>query len=187
MPSPDLMPSVNLVALPNSMTVEKMVAGQRSARNLIIVEVLRDYGYVDARGMGVRTKVIPALKAGGLEPIFQASDDYVKTTIEKIKGQNDLINLPLTDEAARKKGKKEGEDSISGQAERRDDLINDLLRGHDDLINAIRANPHSDYQALAHKIRVSEATVKRHIQKLKRAGILLRKGSRKTGHWEVIG
>jgi ATP-dependent DNA helicase RecG len=174
-------------ALPNSMTVEKMVAGQRSARNLIIVEVLRDYGYVDARGMGVRTKVIPALKAGGLEPIFQASDDYLKTTIEKIKGQNDLINLPLTGEAAKKKGKKEGENSILGQAESRDDPINDLLRGHDDLINAIRANPDSDYQALAHKIRVSEATVKRHIQKLKRAGILLRKGSRKTGHWELVG
>jgi len=92
-------------ALPNSMTVEKMVAGQRSARNLIIVEVLRDYGYVDARGMGVRTKVIPALKAGGLEPIFQATDDYVKTTIEKIKGQNDLVNLPLTGEALKKRKK----------------------------------------------------------------------------------
>ena len=59
-------------ALPNSMTVEKMVAGQRSARNLIIVEVLRDYGYVDARGMGVRTKVIPALKAVGWSPYFRS-------------------------------------------------------------------------------------------------------------------
>jgi len=101
----------------------------------------------------------------------------------KIKGQNDLINLPLTGEAA----KKREEDPISGQAESRNDLIKDLLREHDDLINAIRANPDSDYKVLSHKIRVSEATIKRHIQKLKRAGILLRKGSRKTGHWEVIG
>ena len=31
-----------------------MIAGQRSPRNPSIVEVLRDYGYVDARGMGVR-------------------------------------------------------------------------------------------------------------------------------------
>jgi hypothetical protein len=35
-------------ALQNSMTVEKMLAGQRSPRNTIIVGVLRDYGYVDA-------------------------------------------------------------------------------------------------------------------------------------------
>jgi len=25
----------------------------------LIVEILRDYGYVDARGMGVRNKIIP--------------------------------------------------------------------------------------------------------------------------------
>ncbi len=37
-------------ALQNSMTIEKMKAGQRSPRNPIIVEILRDYGYVDARG-----------------------------------------------------------------------------------------------------------------------------------------
>ena len=49
-------------ALQNTMTVEKMVAGQRSARNPLIVEVLRDYGYVDARGMGVRNKIIPLLR-----------------------------------------------------------------------------------------------------------------------------
>lgn len=44
-------------ALPNSMTIEKMKVGQRSPRNTIIMEVLRDYGYVDCRGMGVRTKL----------------------------------------------------------------------------------------------------------------------------------
>ncbi len=50
--------------LQSSMTVEKMIAGQRSARNQTIVGVLRDYGYVDARGMGVRNKIIPLLDAG---------------------------------------------------------------------------------------------------------------------------
>ena len=43
------------------MTVEKMLAGQRSARIPIIVEVPREYGYVDALGMGVRAKVVPDL------------------------------------------------------------------------------------------------------------------------------
>ena len=48
--------------LPNSMTVEKMLAGQRTPRNPLIVEIMRDYGYVDARGMGVRTKVVPLMR-----------------------------------------------------------------------------------------------------------------------------
>jgi len=65
-------------ALPNSMTVEKMLAGQRSARNPLIVEVLRDYGYVDARGMGVRTKIVPLLKRfTGMPPDLESTEDYM--------------------------------------------------------------------------------------------------------------
>ncbi len=41
-------------AVPNSMTVNTMTAGHRSPRNPIIRRVLRDYGYVDYRGMGIR-------------------------------------------------------------------------------------------------------------------------------------
>ena len=69
-------------ALQNSMTIEKMKAGQRSPRNPILVEVLRDYGYVDARGMGVRTKIIPLMKQhNNTEPRFEVTEDYVKTTL----------------------------------------------------------------------------------------------------------
>ena len=69
-------------ALQNSMTIEKMKAGQRSPRNPIIVEVLRDYGYVDARGMGIRTKVIPLMRRENKsEPLFIVTDDFLRTTL----------------------------------------------------------------------------------------------------------
>ncbi len=69
-------------ALQNSMTVEKMIAGQRSARNPLIVEVLRDYGYVDARGMGVRNKIIPLLlEHNGTEPEFIATEDHLRLVL----------------------------------------------------------------------------------------------------------
>ncbi|MBF0565979.1 MAG: putative DNA binding domain-containing protein [Nitrospirae bacterium] len=70
--------------LQNNMTVEKMKAGQRSPRNTLIIEILRDYGYVDARGMGIRKKVIPLMKRlNGTEPIFEATEDYLKTVLLK--------------------------------------------------------------------------------------------------------
>lgn len=73
-------------ALKNSMTIEKMIAGQRSPRNILIMEVLRDYGYVDYRGMGIRTKVIPLMKRmNHADPIFEATEDYVKTTLPRAK------------------------------------------------------------------------------------------------------
>lgn len=69
-------------ALPNSMTIEKMKAGQRSPRNTIIMEVLRDYGYVDYRGMGVRTKIVPLTKAlSGKDPVFTLADDHLTTIL----------------------------------------------------------------------------------------------------------
>lgn len=66
----------------NSMTIEKMIAGQRSPRNIIIMEVLRDYGYVDTRGMGVRTKVIPLMRQfNHSDPVFEHTEDFLKTTL----------------------------------------------------------------------------------------------------------
>ncbi|MEJ2445826.1 MAG: putative DNA binding domain-containing protein [Exilibacterium sp.] len=69
-------------ALPNSMSIEKMKAGQRSPRNTLIMEVLRDYGYVDSRGMGVRTKIVPLTRAlTGKDPEFVETEDYLKTVL----------------------------------------------------------------------------------------------------------
>jgi len=68
--------------LPNSMTVEKMLAGQRTPRNPLIVEVMRDYGYVDARGMGIRTKVVPLMKQmNNREPQYILTEDYLKAIL----------------------------------------------------------------------------------------------------------
>lgn len=70
--------------LQNSMTISKMIAGQRSPRNTLIMEILRDYAYVDSRGMGVRTKVIPLMrKFNQAEPIYVATEDYLKTVLPK--------------------------------------------------------------------------------------------------------
>ncbi len=55
--------------LPNTVTPEGMRLGMRYARNQTLVNVMRDYGYVDARGMGIRNKIIPGmLSHNGTEP-----------------------------------------------------------------------------------------------------------------------
>ncbi|MBF0132081.1 MAG: putative DNA binding domain-containing protein [Magnetococcales bacterium] len=72
--------------LPNSMTIAKMKAGQRSPRNHLIMDILRDCRYVESRGMGIRTKVIPLMiKYNGIEPIFEATEDFLKTTLPKAR------------------------------------------------------------------------------------------------------
>jgi len=74
-------------ALQNSMTIEKILAGQRSPRNPILVEVMRDYGYVDARGMGVRRKIVPLVRSlSGEDAQFEATEDFVRVTLPARKG-----------------------------------------------------------------------------------------------------
>lgn len=69
-------------ALQNSMTIEKMLAGQRSPRNPIIVEIMRDYGYVDMRGMGVRRKIVPLTRDyAGKDADFELTDDYLRVVL----------------------------------------------------------------------------------------------------------
>ncbi len=69
-------------ALQNSMTIEKMLAGQRSARNPVIMEVMRDYGYVEQRGMGVRRKIVPLSRDfAGRDAMFEVTDDFVRVML----------------------------------------------------------------------------------------------------------
>lgn len=71
-------------ALPNGMTMEKIKAGQQTPRNTNMVRILRDYGFLDDRGMGIRRIVIPeTVKHTGKEPEFEAAEDYFKVTIWK--------------------------------------------------------------------------------------------------------
>ena len=70
--------------LQNGMTVERMVAGQRVPRNLLISDTLRDYSYSDARGMGVRNKIIPLMRAqNGVDPEFEATEDFLRLTLRR--------------------------------------------------------------------------------------------------------
>ncbi len=55
--------------LPNSVTVEKMRLGYRATRNELLKEVLRDYRYIEATGLGVPRKIIRGMREhNGTEP-----------------------------------------------------------------------------------------------------------------------
>ena len=65
--------------LPNTVTVEKMIQGYRAARNELLKEVLRDYGYVEHRGMGVPYKLIAGMREhNGTEPgLIEEGDRFI--------------------------------------------------------------------------------------------------------------
>jgi len=55
--------------LPNGITPERMRVGCRAARNQLIKDVMRDYGYLEHMGMGVPRKIIKSmLEHNGTQP-----------------------------------------------------------------------------------------------------------------------
>ncbi|GFP19550.1 ATP-dependent DNA helicase RecG [Candidatus Hakubella thermalkaliphila] len=75
--------------LPNTVTVERMKTGYRVTRNELIKEVLRDYHYVEATGLGVPRKIIAGmLKHNGTEPdlIEEEYSFMVRLWREKTEG-----------------------------------------------------------------------------------------------------
>ncbi len=55
--------------LPNGITAERMRVGCRAARNEILKDVMRDYGYLEHMGLGVPRKIIRSMRDhNGTEP-----------------------------------------------------------------------------------------------------------------------
>jgi len=161
-------------SLPNSMTVDKMIAGRRTPRNPIIMEVLRDYGYVDARGMGVRTKIIPLTRQfTGADPLFEATDDFLKTTIT-------MVNAPENVPENQKMSLKSAPETENVP----DPCPVNEFQGQ--LLTLIKVNPNITYNELSLKTERDRKTVGRHLKILKEKGLLDREGPANGGHWKVL-
>ncbi len=62
--------------LPNTVTIDKMKAGCRASRNELVKEILRDYNYVEATGLGIPRKIVRGMRAhNGTEPDLVEEDD----------------------------------------------------------------------------------------------------------------
>lgn len=165
-------------ALPNSMTIDKMKAGRRTPRNPVIMEVMRDYGYVDARGMGVRTKVIPLTRQFfGTDPQFESGDDYLKTILSgSLTDQPVPENVPENSKMSLKKDHNKQHVPENVPEKDKPGLV----------LSLISANPFITYDDLATQTGLNRKTIQRIIQALKSKGHLERTGSARKGYWRIL-
>jgi len=62
--------------LPDGITPERMRTGCRVARNQLLKDVMRDYGYLEHMGMGVPRKIIQGMRAhNGTTPALIEEDE----------------------------------------------------------------------------------------------------------------
>ena len=80
--------------LPNGITPERMRAGTRAARNSLLKDFMRDYGYLEHMGMGVPRKIIKGMKEhNGSDP--QLIEENERFTVRLFSAKN-----PQTDKGA---------------------------------------------------------------------------------------
>lgn len=69
--------------LPNGITPARMRTGCRAARNQLLKDVMRDYGYLEHMGMGVPRKIILGMQRhNGTEPEFTEENESFKVTLK---------------------------------------------------------------------------------------------------------
>jgi ATP-dependent DNA helicase RecG len=62
--------------LPNGITTTRMRAGCRAARNQLLKDVMRDYGYLEHMGLGVPRKIVKCmLENNGTDPVLLEEDE----------------------------------------------------------------------------------------------------------------
>jgi ATP-dependent DNA helicase RecG len=70
--------------LPNGITVDGMRAGARAARNELLKDVMRDYGYLEHMGLGVPRKIIALMRArNGTEPEFVENEESLTVVLHR--------------------------------------------------------------------------------------------------------
>jgi len=79
-------------------------------------------------------------------------------------------------------------EAVNDPVKPKNDPVNDPVNKSvkSKIMQHLKQNPKANYRELADKTEYSEATIKRHIQELKKMGIIERIGSDKTGYWKSL-
>jgi ATP-dependent DNA helicase RecG len=155
--------------LPFGLTLEELKGEHNSRpRNPKIAEACFKAGYIDTWGRGT-LKIINACKEAGLtEPMLEETNGGIAITLfKKADGKNS--------ETIRKE--------FGNNSER---IRKQFGKAIAHAFEVIAKHPDYSAEQIAAEISKTARTVEKYITKLKDAGILVRKGPKLGGYWEII-
>ena len=161
-------------------------------RNPILADVFTQFGYMEKRGSGLRKIRNETAKLPGFtnekRPTFRSQYESFFTEIlnnnyggeVQSKVQNDTHDGSVN-------GSINGSIKTQKLTERQLDIIN-LITTATNKLGSINGSVKNGLttQEIMSKLKLSERTAYRELSELKQLGLILRIGSKKTGHWEVF-
>ncbi|MDR1065192.1 MAG: putative DNA binding domain-containing protein [Oscillospiraceae bacterium] len=170
----------------------------RRYRNRRIGEFLKEIDLSEKKSTGI-TKILRALKANGSPlPEFETDGErnYLIATLHPHEAfeddgpEDDPVNedYPVNDLVNDPVNASDPINDLVNDPINADDTVNDLVnKTQRKLLDALKINNTATYEQLSAVSGVSAATVKRNLKKLQSFGLIVRHGSNKTGHWDVLG
>ena len=182
--------------LVDGLTVARMREGASKIQNKAIAAVFRYMGIIESWGSGIPS-ILSACKSYGLdEPALYEDDTNFVVSINRkafdrdergdILPHEDPKSIPntfqdiLTDFCTLDNRSSEIEPMSPGV---RTDFL--LRPKQKQILEYLLSNPFATQAELSTHLDIPIATVKRYTGLLQELGLLIRKGSRKTGHWEL--
>jgi len=158
-------------SLPNNLTVEKIKTGNSNIRNPILVSYAAK-GLLPYHGIG--SGITRALEEWS-EIDFEDMRDggQFKATVGRAPIKS------TTPEKSQNKSEAQGGAPINAPIHAPSTPVQRSI------LTEVRAVPEVSYDELAVILSKDRTTIMRNVQKLKEEGILVRVGSKKTGHWEI--
>lgn len=147
-------------------------------RNPVIAEAMKILGYVNRFNRGIELVKVQLAENSNPEPDF----DYDKVTSFAVS-----VSEPKQADEIRKKEIINKEDNIdlSKFGLTSEEIRKKYGRNAEEILIIIIENPESTAQIMADRIKVSNRTIEKNIAKLKKAGIVERVGSTKSGFWKI--
>ncbi len=169
---PDRIRIANQSILPDGISADRLLEdGISRPTNPKIANAFYRAGFIESWGRGIQ-EIRETCREGGLPlPNFEVLSDMVMTTfyaVDKVSidaqktGSKSKINLTVTTTKTTRKTTRK-------------------------ILEEIQKNPTITMPELALVLKLSQDGIIWNIEKLKKQGVLIRKGGRKGGHWEIIG
>lgn len=175
-------------------TMDRMKEGYSKIRNEALSHAFSYMNLIEHWGSGI-PRIFKTLSDAGLkEPEFIGGDIDLRINIYRNQVNQYISNDLINDSSDLKNN------LISDSCDLKDDLNNDLNDLKDDLkdelininkndknlLKLIMNDPTQSQRELSNQLKLSEATIKRMLNKMKNIGIIRREGSRRNGKWIII-
>ncbi len=155
-------------------TIHPWVDGNGRMSRLVMNHIQYEFGLIPS-------KIIKEDKAEYIQSLVDAREQETLVPYRNFMVEEHIRNLTREIESFKKS---QASDPIKPSSDPINKFADPIT---EQLYQAILNDNTLNYAAYGKQIGVSEATVKRRLGDLKKAGLIARVGSNKNGHWEIVG